>query len=310
MRFNPVLSKELKVKMRNWKAAGMIGAYLLVMTVVATFILMMIMSEMSVTGANRQASTITYGFLAAIQFMLIIFIAPALTSGSISGERERQTLDLLLCTKLRPRSIILGKLFSCLSQVMLLIIASFPIFATVFVFGGISVANLLQLFLFYLVVAVLMGCIGVFFSTIIKKTTTSNVVTYAFVLFLLFGTLILTAIYMQLFVYSKAAPVQQPGMPPAQTAQTFFPLLYFNPLVGFASLLVDQFGGSGAQSIPIIGGMLSGFGKSGMKPWVISTIVNFGMACLLFFFSSLKVNPIRKKRKNREKTSRHAVVQK
>lgn len=307
MKFNPVLSKELKVKMRNWKAAGMIGAYLLVIAVVAAFILMMIMSEMSSTSTNRQAATISYGFIATIQFMLIIFIAPALTSGSISGERERQTLDLLLCTKLRPRSVILGKLSSSLSQVILLIIASFPIFATVFVFGGISVTNLLQLFLFYLVVAALMGCIGVFFSSHIKRTTTSNVVTYAVVLFLLFGTLILTAIYMQIF----NRPVQaQPGMPPSQVKQTFFPLLYANPLVGFASLLVDQFGGNGANSIPFIGAMMRGISTKNVQPWIINIIFNFVLAIVLFVFSSLKINPIRKKHTFKRKPVEAISVQK
>jgi hypothetical protein len=172
----------------------------------------------------------------------------------------------------------------------LLIVASFPIFATVFVFGGISIANLLQLFLFYLVVATLMGCLGVYFSTHIKKTTTSNVVTYGVVLFVLFGTLILTAIYMQIFVYGKAAV--QPGGTPIK--ETFFPLLYLNPLVGFASLLVDQFGGSGVRNIPVIADILVGSSDK-VQPWVINTIVNFVVACILFALSAYKINPVRKK---------------
>lgn len=295
MKLNPVLSKELKVKMRNWKAAGMLGLYLAVITLVAIFIIMMIMSEMSYSSVNRQAATLSYGFIGGIQFMLIIFIAPALTSGTISGERERQTLDLLLCTKLRPRSIILGKLFSSLSQVILLIVASFPIFATVFVFGGISITNLLQLFLFYLVVAMLMGSIGIFFSTYIKKTTTSNVVTYGFVLFLLFGTLFLSALYTQIF---NKPPVPQPGVPYTPPKQTFFPLLYGNPLVGFSSLLIDQFGGAQgrAYGIPFIGGMLGNTNSKGIDPWKINIIVSFIMSCLMFGLASLKINPVKKKR--------------
>jgi ABC-2 type transport system permease protein len=289
MKFNPVLTKELKVKMRNWKAAGMIGAYLLVLTLVAVFIIVNMMSGMSVSNMNREAAMASYISLSTIQFLLIIFIAPALTSGAISGERERQTLDLLLCTKLRPRSIILGKLLSSLSQVMLLIVASFPIFATVFVFGGISVTNLLQLFMFYIVVALLMGCIGIFFSTLIKRTTTSNVVTYGFVLFMLFGTLLITALYMQIFVYGKQV---QPGAQPLQP--TFFPLLYANPLVGFASLLMDQFGGNTGVGIPFIGGLMMGTAKD-IHPWIVNTVINFAAACAMFAWTTFKINPMRKK---------------
>ncbi len=38
--------------------------------------------------------------------------APVFTAGSVSGERERRTLDLLLVTTLRPGTILWGKLFS------------------------------------------------------------------------------------------------------------------------------------------------------------------------------------------------------
>jgi ABC-type transport system involved in multi-copper enzyme maturation permease subunit len=119
MNFNPVLAKELKVKMRNWKAAGMVAVYLLVLALVEIFVIINIIAGMSSTSMNKEASTASYVTLAAIQFLLIAFIAPSLTSGAISGERERQTLDLLLCTKLRSRTIILGKLFSSISQVVL-----------------------------------------------------------------------------------------------------------------------------------------------------------------------------------------------
>jgi ABC-2 type transport system permease protein len=291
MNFNPVLGKELKVKMRNWKAAGMIALYLLVLTLVAVFIIINVMRDMSNARANREAATISYGFLSTIQFLLIVFIAPALTSGAISGERERQTLDLLLCTKLRPSAIVLGKLFSSLSQVILLIVASFPIFATVFVFGGISVTNLLQLFLFYIVVALLMGSIGIFFSTYIKRTTTSNVVTYGFVLFLLFGTLFLTAMYMQIF--RRPVP-PRPGVPYTPPKEQFFPLLYANPLLGFAYLMVDQFGGGGSIGLPFIRGVVPGNLQS-LNPWKINMAFNFVGSCVLLTITSFRINPVRKK---------------
>jgi ABC-type transport system involved in multi-copper enzyme maturation permease subunit len=259
---------------------------------VEIFVIINIIAGMSSTSMNKEASTASYVTLAAIQFLLIAFIAPSLTSGAISGERERQTLDLLLCTKLRSRTIILGKLFSSISQVVLLIVASFPVFATVFVFGGISIVNLLQLFLFYLVAALLMGSIGIFFSVHLRKTITSNVVTYGFVLFLLFGTLFLAALYMQL----ANKPIQpQPGVPYTPPKQTFFPLLYTNPLVGFASLLMDQFGTANGIGIPLIGSVFPRGTANSIEPWKINTIFNFVFSCVLLGITSLKINPLKKK---------------
>ena len=112
MKINPVLLKELKVRMRGWKAAGIIALYLLALTAVAVFIIYTVFTDPYTSSIDPQVSIGAYTGLAVIQFILIMFIVPALTAGAISGEREKQTLDLVLCTRLRPISIITGKLFA------------------------------------------------------------------------------------------------------------------------------------------------------------------------------------------------------
>ncbi|MFR6329249.1 MAG: hypothetical protein ACLUOI_10765 [Eisenbergiella sp.] len=47
--------------------------------------------------------------MSSIEFLMLMFIMPALTASSISGERERQTLELMLTTN-EAEEIILGKL--------------------------------------------------------------------------------------------------------------------------------------------------------------------------------------------------------
>jgi ABC-type transport system involved in multi-copper enzyme maturation permease subunit len=91
VRINPVLLRELRVKMRGWRSVITIIAYLAVIILVTSFVMLnMTGSPYSVTiDPNRSIGTYTY--LSTIQFILVKFIAPALTSGSISGERERQT---------------------------------------------------------------------------------------------------------------------------------------------------------------------------------------------------------------------------
>ena len=64
-----------------------------------------------------------YVVLAAVQMGLVLLTAPAVAAGSISGERERQTLDLLLVTKMSPLSIVLMYLvigFLCFGTLVLL----------------------------------------------------------------------------------------------------------------------------------------------------------------------------------------------
>ena len=49
-----------------------------------------------------------YTFVSSIEFIMLLFIMPALTASSISGERERQTLELMLTTTMEPRDMVLG----------------------------------------------------------------------------------------------------------------------------------------------------------------------------------------------------------
>jgi ABC-type transport system involved in multi-copper enzyme maturation permease subunit len=219
-----------------------------------------------------------------------------LTSGSISGERERQTLDLLLSTKMPPRSIIIGKLFSSISQIILLIIASFPIFSIIFLFGGISTLEVGKLFLFYVVTAITMGSVGIFFSTFLKRTTASNVLTYGFVLFLLFGTLFINVFYTSLIMRGKPYT----GV---------FPLSYVNPLTGFVSLLYDQFGGGYMGGYGILGMFISlprtsvqkTAGLNSIPLWQANLIINMVISAVLLFFSAIKVNPIKRRFFKRKK---------
>lgn len=285
MNINPVLLKELKVRMRGWKAAGIIALYLLILSMVALFIIYTTFMNPYGSSIDPQISIGAYTGLAVIQFILIMFIVPALTAGAISGEREKQTLDLVLCTRLRPISIITGKLFASTSQTILLIIASFPLFSMVFLFGGISIKEIIQLLSFYIVTAVTIGCIGIFFSTHLKRTTASTVFTYGTLVFLAFGTIFIGVFYIRIFYQWDY--------------QKFLPILYANPLAGFSSLLAGQFGYSGGGMDFFLGiGMINpGQNPNAVKtidPWLGNVIFDAVFSVVLLILSAIRINPVRK----------------
>jgi len=238
-------------------------------------------------GNNPQVGVNGYMLLAVIQFFLIVFITPAQTSGAISGERERQTLDLLLCTKMHPLSIVLGKLMSSISFIVLMIIASIPLFSLIFLFGGISPGDLAMLFVFYLVTAIGAGSIGIFCSTLFKKTTASTVVAYI-VVFLIGILTLLLGVY-QLSMAAMKNP---------QTFQPFFPkILYLNPFIGLLSLLEEQ--GSAPYftgGILGIGGLSRtfGFGSSGLSVWMVNCLLVLAISIILLLVSAVNINPLRK----------------
>ncbi len=115
-------------------------------------------------------------------------LAPAFTTGAISLEREKQTIDMLVTTPLSTLGMVIGKLFSALSYVFLLIIASLPLASLVFVFGGVGPEDLIRAYGFLFALAFGMGAIGLFVSALVKRTQTATVVTFVIVLVLSIGT--------------------------------------------------------------------------------------------------------------------------
>lgn len=202
MQINPVIEKELKTKMRGWRAPALITAYLGFLFFVV-FIYFLIYQEDRRYGSQVLIPEIVvslYNTIAFIQLLLILFITPIITGGAISSERERQTLDLLLCTDFSALKIIIGKIFVSIAHIMLLVTASFPILGIVFLYGGVRIWDVILLFIFYIIIAVMTASIGVFYSTVFKKSIVSIVMTYLTLGFFIVGTAIALLIYSELIL--------------------------------------------------------------------------------------------------------------
>ncbi|MEZ6132327.1 MAG: ABC transporter permease [Planctomycetaceae bacterium] len=92
---------------------------------------------MNVTWMLGQGREIVY----AVFFTLLATIyalAPAMACAAITSEKEKQTLGLLLTSKLTPLGIVLEKIFSRMVPLLSLVIVSAPLFGVAYLFGGIS----------------------------------------------------------------------------------------------------------------------------------------------------------------------------
>ena len=140
---------------------------------------------------NPEQSKILFYFLSMAQLGLIAFMAPGLTAGVISGEREKQTLNLLLTTQQSSATIVLSKLVSSLSFMVLIVISTIPVYSMMFLYGGISPKQLFLVFLFYLFIMFVLGSFGILFSSLFKRTMISVIVSYGVTLFIFGGTALL-----------------------------------------------------------------------------------------------------------------------
>ena len=119
-----------------------------------------------------------FGALLVVETLLVVFLAPAMTAGAISLEREKQTLDMLATTPISSLAIVVGKLLSALTYVFILIIASIPLTAIVFVFGGVGPDEVLRGYLVLFVTAIGLGSLGLFISALMQRTQAATVVTF------------------------------------------------------------------------------------------------------------------------------------
>jgi ABC-2 type transport system permease protein len=228
---NPVLYKELKLRFRSAKSFNGILFYLIAMCIFVFGFIFMTMSLTKVSYFRPSESLVLFALLAFIQLGLVLFITPGLTAGSISSEREKQTLPILLTTSQSSLQIISGKLMSSIAFLLLLIVAGLPVYSLVFLFGGISPIDFVKIFLFLFVTLLAIGSVGVMFSTLIRRTIVSMIATYGTMLFLSVVTGFLFLIVMQLTAFNHFGTGAPSRSIPAHL------LASINPAVLFATFL-------------------------------------------------------------------------
>ncbi|TMV44583.1 ABC transporter permease [Paenibacillus mesophilus] len=224
---NPVLEKEFRLRMRTIRSPLALLAYLVVIGLLALGYIYLEMHNRGSRGFTPESSRMLFYFLSGAQLVLVCFMAPGLTAGVISGEREKQTLNILLTTQQSSTTIILSKLFSALSFMFLIVFATLPVYSIVFLFGGISPGQLVAVFGFYVLVMIALGSLGVLFSTLLKKTVVSLIVTYGVGLFL--------------YVFTGLAAIFIMGVTNNAARELSGILIGINPLAAMISIFEPNF---------------------------------------------------------------------
>ena len=255
--------KELRGRMRGRRAFVVLTIYLLLLSLFA-FAIYVYLKQQAVTVVNTGVSapgiprdfpgmplpggftqTLSngtalsaaighgiFGGLLFLETLLVLVLAPAFTTGAISLEREKQTIDMLVTTPLSTLGMVIGKLFSALSYVFLLIIASLPLASLVFVFGGVGPEDLIRAYAFLFALAFGMGAVGLFVSALVKRTQTATVVTFVLVLVLSIGTAAMHQFWQMASRSSSTSSILVSSRGKAPEA-----MLWLNPFVADADMI-------------------------------------------------------------------------
>ena len=290
MRVNPVLRNESKIAVRSIKFTLMIFAYIAVLSIAVMIYYSSVNQQVFSNGLYLQSSKLFYVVMAIGQAVLLLFIVPALSSTSICSEREKQTLDILLSSKLTPIQIIIGKVSASSLRVIILIISTMPLYAIGAIIGVVKISNILSLIVFFIVNTIFVSSIGVFISTCAKTSKVSTTLSYALVLAIYMGIIVITWVILIITIYNKdMSGTALTTMPKA------LPIVYLSPVVGFVSLLLNQVGLGSEFS-----GIFSEFGIS-MYSEYISIVVQLVLSGLFIYLASVKLNPLNKKSRFKSK---------
>jgi ABC-type transport system involved in multi-copper enzyme maturation permease subunit len=181
LRDNPVLSRELLVNLRSSKAFVLQLVYVAMLSVVV-YIAWPPQKEGSTYQVGAGAAQRLFNLFFLGQFFLVALVAPTFASGSITGEKERKTYEMLLASPLEPMTILVGKLLSSLTYLVLLIISSLPLMILCFLLGGILLSEIARAYLVLILAAGTFGLISVACSSYFRRTSSALVVSYLVVL--------------------------------------------------------------------------------------------------------------------------------
>ncbi|MGD9721805.1 MAG: ABC transporter permease subunit [Pirellulales bacterium] len=177
---NPVLQRELLVNLRMVRAFLLLLFYLGMLGVV---VLLAWPQERHLDlTTNPEASKRLINLVFLGQYMLASMMAPSFAAGTITGEKERMSYEMLLASPLRPGAIVLGKLLASLCHLMLLIFASLPIVMLCLPLGGVSIYEALAAYFGLFVSVITFGMISLAASSYFRRTSASLLVSYLLIL--------------------------------------------------------------------------------------------------------------------------------
>jgi ABC-type transport system involved in multi-copper enzyme maturation permease subunit len=177
----PIFDKELRVSSRRRRNYVLRFAYIALLTTFLALIWVEVMGHSS-SGVYRisrmaEAGKAIIVYMVWFQYCATQILAIIMLSNSISDEIYHRTLGLLMTTPISSFQIVMGKLFSKLLQLILLMAISLPLLAIVRVLGGVPWNYVISSLCITLTTVIFVGSLSLFFSIFSRRTYVVIIVT-------------------------------------------------------------------------------------------------------------------------------------
>lgn len=303
---NAMLRKDMLQDMKKPKIAIIMLIFNIIISLIAAFFL---------GSIGLVADAYSYGVM-EIDYRILIYmllvmiwleaggicmITPALTAGCISIEKERQTLDVLLTTKMSTWQIICGKYFSSIMLVIMLIISGMPIMSLVYIYGGINLGQLFLMIIVLITTTMFLACFGVFFSALVKNTIGAVILSYIAIFIFLGATVALPCMGWGAVQVFNEYLEWELGITPFIHGDGLLLFMWFNPLVTIFDSTAQIFGYGEISGMQDLGRyILQGMSDKNilLRGWsFFSVATQLLCSFLLLKWSAYLLKPVKKKPK-------------
>jgi ABC-type transport system involved in multi-copper enzyme maturation permease subunit len=145
---------------------------------VAALLLLMCTAWLVLTGTQvirnvgdmARFGSILFQILAPLQLGVMMFLSAILAASAVAQEKDKNTLILLLMTRMSNSELVLGKLLASLLNVLVMIAAALPVFAFIVVLGGVSFEQVARVMAVTVVSALAAGSLGSMLALWREKT--------------------------------------------------------------------------------------------------------------------------------------------
>ena len=244
---NPMILKELRQRLREGRAWLLPTLYLLVLAGTVSFAYYAA-TDPEMGGSRGELQGAEIGeviFLTVVftQLVVLLLMAPVFSAGSLTIEKEQRAFAGLLTSLLTAPQIWWGKFVAALLYLLLLLFSALPLLTLALAFGGVDPMELFKAIGSTILVLASICTVGLWCSSIFRRSVHSTAAAYGFVLVLS----ILTAVIFGFLVahWENNNFEARGGVPPAHIQAP----LFLNPFYP----LLSMFGGGtfGEFSYPV-----------------------------------------------------------
>lgn len=238
---NPVLQKEVRGQLRARRQTRGARVAAAVFAAIVVLLLYYYGARAILTGSSNARDA--FVAMVTLQLTLVLFLAPSLTASAISQEREQQTWNALLLSRLSADEIVVGKIIARLLPAAAIVLLFVPLTILAAFVGEVGTAAFVLSYLLIVFAGVFYAAVGLFFSWAYRRTVAATSATFGVIAFFVVGTVLLYSLWAM-----------------ARTGQSSevenFPLMWLNPYLALSevfSLLSNGGGGDDANRLPLVG---------------------------------------------------------